>query len=51
MTRISVRLDEETKRQLDELINFYQADSISKITVADVIRKAVDTLYQDSTVK
>ena len=51
MTRISVRLDDDTQKKLDYLIEQYQKDSISKITVADVIRKAVDTHYHELTVK
>lgn len=48
--RISVRLDEDTQKKIDSLIEHYQKDSISKVTVADVIRKAVDNLYDSQVI-
>lgn len=49
-SRVSVRLDDETEKQIEELIERFQKGSISKITVSDVIRKAVETLHEVSTV-
>lgn len=50
-SRVSVRLDDETEKQIEELIERFQKGSISKITVSDVIRKAVETLHEESAVK
>lgn len=48
--RISVRLDDDTQKMLDYLVDLYQKDSISKVTTADVIRKAIENLHKESTV-
>lgn len=47
--RISVRLDDDTQKMIEKLIDLYQKDSISKVTTADVIRKAIETLHKEST--
>lgn len=48
--RISVRLDDDTQKMIEFLVDQYQKNSISKVTTADVVRKAVETLYKESTV-
>lgn len=50
-SRVSVRFDDETEKLVEELIQVFQQDSISKITVSDVVRKAIETLHQESTVQ
>lgn len=50
-SRVSVRFDEETEKLVDELIERYQKNSISKVTVSDVVRKAIESLHKESTVK
>lgn len=50
-SRVSVRFDDETEQLVEELIERFQQGSISKITVSDVVRKAIETLHQETTVK
>ena len=50
-SRVSIRLDDDTEKMVEELIQFYQQGSISKITVSDVVRKAIEQLHQQLTVQ
>ncbi|WRU97882.1 hypothetical protein RYX51_22885 (plasmid) [Priestia filamentosa] len=44
--RPSIRLDENGQKQLQDLIDLYQKNSITRITVTDVLLLAVDTLHE-----
>ena len=50
-SRVSVRFDDDTEKMIEELIQHYQKGSISKITVSDVVRKAIEQLHQEFTVQ
>lgn len=44
--RVTVRFEDETMRDIEELIAFYQKDSIATVTVSDVIRKSIECLHK-----
>lgn len=50
-SRVSIRIDDETEKLVDELIVKFQQNSISKVTVSDVVRKAIESLHQETIVK
>lgn len=44
--RPTIRLKERERIQIQDLINLYQRESIAKVTIADVMRYAIDNLHE-----
>ncbi|MCY8232001.1 hypothetical protein [Priestia endophytica] len=44
--RLSVRLNDKVRGQVRDLMNLYGKESIGKVTVADVVRYAIDNLHE-----
>ncbi|MCF2132204.1 hypothetical protein L1I79_38200 [Strepomyces sp. STD 3.1] len=44
--RPTIRFKEKERQQIQDLINLYQRESISKVTIADVVRYAIDNLHE-----
>lgn len=47
MKTVSIRLDDKTKMQLDDLLQYLQDKSFGTVTTTEVIKAAISEMYEN----
>lgn len=47
MKTVSIRLDDKTKKQLDDLLQYLQDKSFGTVTTTDVIKAAISEMHEN----